>query len=52
MGERGHSFVEERYSVARLISDVQNLYEELLNPAPGRLAGAEHEASNEISRVA
>jgi glycosyltransferase involved in cell wall biosynthesis len=52
LGASGRRFVEESYSVARLLADVQNLYEELLNLAPDKLAGAEREAPNEISRVA
>jgi glycosyltransferase involved in cell wall biosynthesis len=52
MGERGSRFVEQYYSVARLVSDVQHLYEELLNPALARRRGEHSEAPNSISRVA
>jgi glycosyltransferase involved in cell wall biosynthesis len=52
MGALGQRFVEENYSVARLVADVRNLYEELLNPTPARLGRAEREASNGISRIA
>lgn len=50
MGERGRRFVEQNYSVARLISDIQNLYQELLQPALAQPSGARTEAA--ISRVA
>jgi glycosyltransferase involved in cell wall biosynthesis len=52
MGERGRRFVEQHYSVERLVSDVQNLYEELLNPALAKRSGAQREAQDSISRVA
>jgi glycosyltransferase involved in cell wall biosynthesis len=52
MGALGQRFVEEHYSVKRLLADVHSLYEELLNPAPAKLGSAEREASNGISRVA
>jgi glycosyltransferase involved in cell wall biosynthesis len=51
MGERGRRFVEEHYSVTRLIADVQTLYEELLNPALTKPVRAEHEALDGISRI-
>lgn len=50
MGERGRRFVEERYSVERLLSDVEKLYAELLQIAPPALT--EPAAANNISRVA
>ena len=34
LGERGRRFVEENYSVGRLLADVRGLYEDLLNPSP------------------
>ncbi|HEU4593749.1 MAG TPA: glycosyltransferase [Pyrinomonadaceae bacterium] len=41
LGGRGRRFVEERYSVARLVADVEKLYEELAGG--GRVAGASSE---------
>lgn len=35
MGERGRRFVEENYSVERLLADVESLYGELTGPAQG-----------------
>jgi glycosyltransferase involved in cell wall biosynthesis len=52
MGERGRFFVERNYAVSRLVADVENLYEELLSPAPLKHGGAHEEAPNNISRVA
>ncbi|HVF55401.1 MAG TPA: glycosyltransferase [Pyrinomonadaceae bacterium] len=44
MGARGRQFVERHYSVERLLSDVSNLYEELMNP--GRHAEATRAATD------
>lgn len=52
MGERGRLFVKQNYSVARLIADVQNLYQELLNPALVKPVNNQREAPDGISRVA
>jgi glycosyltransferase involved in cell wall biosynthesis len=52
MGERAARFVERNYSVERLVSDIQNLYEELLRPALAGSTGARPEASNNIPHVA
>jgi glycosyltransferase involved in cell wall biosynthesis len=50
MGRRGLGFVERHYSVTRLLTDLQNLYQELLRPAPVKTRGGE--APKNISRVA
>ncbi len=50
MGERGRRFVEESYSVGRLLRDMEKLYAELLEISP--LSLAEPAAANNISRVA
>jgi glycosyltransferase involved in cell wall biosynthesis len=52
MGRRGAIFVEQNYSVARLVSDVERLYEELMNPALIKRRGEQREAPDSISRVA
>jgi glycosyltransferase involved in cell wall biosynthesis len=54
LGERGRHFVEERYSVKRLLADVLRLYEELTG---GRAAVASEraaaaEATKELGRAA
>lgn len=51
MGGRAALFVEQNYSVARLVSDIQNLYEELLTPSRAASKNAGSEAASKIPHV-
>ena len=44
LGERGRRFVEEHYSVGRLLADVRGLYEELLHAKGGGAHAPLHHA--------
>ncbi len=49
LGERGRRFVEENYSVARLLADVRALYEDLMNPS--RQGGEQASAGAAAGRI-
>jgi glycosyltransferase involved in cell wall biosynthesis len=52
LGERGRRFVEEHYSVGRLLADVRGLYEDLLNPPRGDAASAPRTTADRVPRAA
>jgi len=52
LGERGRRFVEENYSVRRLLADVRGLYEDLTNPPRSGAASASRTTADRVPRAA
>ncbi len=52
LGERGRRFVEENYSVGRLLADVRGLYEDLTNPPRSGAASASRTTADRVPRAA